>query len=423
VLQVFQLLQQLMTIMNGHRYILEPYNGMSTRHSCPECNSKGKTFSRYIDKETGEHLYSTVGRCNRESKCGYHYTPRQYSQDNDIPSDKLQPRINPQPSTLHQQKFTSIPVGVFKGSLKEYESNNFVSYLITLFGTDIVSELVSRYFIGSSKRWKGATVFWQIDINGRIRTGKIMLYDADTGRRIKQPYNHINWVHKALKRPHFELKQCLFGEHLLKDKTKPVAVVESEKTAVIASAYLPQFIWLAAGSLSNLNAEKCGVLKGRKVILFPDLNGFERWNKKAKELSTLATYTVSNLLERKASVDERNQGLDIADYLVKFDPREFIPVETELSELQPHQYNQRFSRSTRPNWDKEITELEKYYAGVILPSQEVKLNEWTTILDTHKFVNSHFATVKENNGNPVFLPYMERLNELIRVLNNGNLIG
>ena len=32
-----------------------------------------------------------------------------------------------------------------------------------------------------------------------------------------------------------------------KDKTKPIALVESEKTALIASYYLPQFLWIASG--------------------------------------------------------------------------------------------------------------------------------------------------------------------------------
>jgi hypothetical protein len=127
----------------------------------------------------------------------------------------------------------------------------------------------------------------------------------------------------------FELRQCLFGEHLLQDKTKPVAIVESEKTAIIASVYLPQFVWVAVGSLTNLNAEKCQVLDGRTVALFPDLNGFddlngfEKWSNKAKELSHLAIFTVSDLLERKATEAERKQGFDLADYLIKFDYREF----------------------------------------------------------------------------------------------------
>jgi len=119
----------------------------------------------------------------------------------------------------------------------------------------------------------------------------------------------------------------LFGEHLLIDKTKPVAIVESEKTAVIASVYLPQFIWVAVGSLTNLNTEKCIILKGRTVTLFPDLNGFEKWSIKAKELSQLANITVSNLLERKATECEKRQGLDLADYLLKYDYNEFIHSE------------------------------------------------------------------------------------------------
>ena len=94
-------------------------------------------------------------------------------------------------------------------------------------------------------------------------------------------------MHKLIKQPDFELKQCMFGEHVLKNNIKPVAIVESEKSAVIASVYLPQFIWLAVGSLNNLNAEKCKVLQGRTVVLYPDLNGFEKWNEKKKELARL----------------------------------------------------------------------------------------------------------------------------------------
>ena len=84
------------------------------------------------------------------------------------------------------------------------------------------------------------------------------------------------------------------------------------------------------GSLTNLNEEKCSVLKGRTVTLFPDLNGFDKWSSKAKELSHLTTFTVSDLLERKATETDRRQGLDIADYLLQFPVKAFQPQEIKL---------------------------------------------------------------------------------------------
>lgn len=437
--------------MNNHRYILEPYKGMNTRYRCPSCQQRDKTFSRYIDTETGEHIHPSVGRCNRESNCGHHYTPKQYFQDNNISFDTPQPKAyKPRPVTPQPKSVSFIPVEVFKQSLQidktvlqVAETNHFVKFLINLFGVEVASQLVSRYFIATSKHWNGATVFWQIDTQGKVRTGKIMLYSPTTGKRVKEPFNHINWVHKALKQPEFELKQCLFGEHLLIDKTKPVAIVESEKTAVIASVYLPQFIWLAVGSLTNLNAEKCSILKGRTVTLFPDLNGFDKWSSKAKELSHLAIFTVSDLLERKATEAERKQGFDLADYLIKFDFKEFgysenlaklnienltkpnienLPNIQTLAEVKPIEqpepvYN--FSKPEQPkpeSWLKDITELENYFAGIALPTQHVKLNRCSTITDCTLFIESHFATVKGNNGKRTFLPYLNRLQELKQVL-------
>jgi hypothetical protein len=81
---------------------------------------------------------------------------------------------------------------------------------------------------------------------------------------------------------------------------------------------------LAAGGIDGLNNEKCQVLKGRKVILFPDLNAFDKWSKKARELSNLADFTVSELLESKASAMEKELWYDIADYVLKYDFRGFL---------------------------------------------------------------------------------------------------
>ena len=412
----------------AHRYILEPYKGMNTRYRCPSCQQRDKTFSRYIDTETGEHIHPSVGRCNRESNCGYHYTPKQYFQDSNISFDSPLPKAyKPRTFTPQPKPVSFIPVEVFKASLKGHEANSFVKFLIDLFGVEVASELVSRYFIATSKHWNCATVFWQIDIQGKVRTGKIMLYSPTTGKRVKNLELPVYWVHKALKQPEFELRQCLFGEHLLIDKTKPVAIVESEKTAVIASVYLPQFIWLAVGSLTNLNAEKCIILKGRTVTLFPDLNGFEKWSSKAKELSHLASFQVSDLLERKATEAERKQGFDLADYLIRHDYRDFAQTKPEatepppciqpLVEVKPFEQPDPIYYFSKPeSWEQDITELENYFAGIELPTQPVKLNPFSTITDCSLFIGSHFATVKGNNGKRTFLPYLNRLQELKQVL-------
>jgi len=306
-----------------HPFILQPYNGMATRFRCPECQNHHKTFSKYINTVTGEQVNDIVGRCSRENNCGYHFTPKQFFHDHNqaIPNHY----INNQKSLLKiiPAQPSYIDPLPFQQSLKNYDANHFVQYLINLFGTAITQHLVQTYCIGTSRHWPGASIFWQIDNIGKIRTGKIMLYSPTTGKRVKEPYNHITWVHKQINQPNYHLMQCLFGLHLLKGNAKPIAIVESEKTAIISSVYLPQFIWLAAGSLCNLSKEKCHPLKGRNVTLFPDLNGYGKWQLKSTELAQTAKFTVSGLLENFATADERQAGLDLADYLIRFPIEEF----------------------------------------------------------------------------------------------------
>jgi hypothetical protein len=429
--------------MGEYRYILQPYKGINTRYDCPDCG-KRKSFSRYLDTETGEHINHSVGMCNRLINCGYHYTPKQYFQDNPgaSKSNKIE-FLHRYARTRARARDEQNPVSfidtqVFKETLKGYEANHFVTFLISTFGVEVTSQLISRYFIGTSKHWPGATVFWQIDKQGLIRTGKIMLYSPTTGKRVKEPLNCIAWAHGALTQPRFELRQCLFGEHLLKlHPARPVAIVESEKTAVIASAYLPRFNWLAVGSLTELKAVKCQVLKARPVILFPDLNGLDKWSDKAKELSNITRFNVSDLLERNATEAERKQGLDLADYLIRINYREFIAQEPikQLSHCPNPEPLAKSSLTTKnlqqtapakestgdiakscKNWITEIAELETYFKSITMPTQPIKLNQCSTITNVAQFIENHLITVKTYAGNQTFLPYLERLQQLKKVL-------
>ena len=68
--------------MNDYRYQLERYRGRGTRYVCPQCRRK-QSFTRYIDTHNNnEYISDNVGKCNRLDKCGYHYTPKQYFEDN-----------------------------------------------------------------------------------------------------------------------------------------------------------------------------------------------------------------------------------------------------------------------------------------------------------------------------------------------------
>ncbi len=291
---------------------------MKTRHSCPNCEKHG-VFTRYIDQRNGEYLEDKLGKCNREIKCGYHFSPKQYFSENGIPTTKINNNLlKRKPEPKIKQKASYIDKTFMQESIASNQPNYFLQYLSSIWNAEVALDLAKKYNIGTSAHWNGATIFWQVDDFGEIRSGKIMLYDPANGKRIKKPYNRINWAHKVLQLDKFNLQQCFFGEHLLnKNKEKPVAIVESEKTAIIASIFLPQFIWLGCGSVNNLNSEKTKVLKGRNVILFPDLGCLDLWNSKIPKLTKLATFRISTLLERKAIEYERQQGFDIADYLTK----------------------------------------------------------------------------------------------------------
>lgn len=150
-----------------------------------------------------------------------------------------------------------------------------------------------------------------------------MRYDPDTGHRVKGERKGVDWVHSRLKREgvlpeDWELSQCLFGEHLLKRRPQaPVCLVESEKSALVGYGCFPDSVWLATGGKSNLNPERLQCLRGRSVTLYPDLGAYGEWKAKGEEAARSIGFSlsVSNLLEGIASEGERNEGLDIADYL------------------------------------------------------------------------------------------------------------
>lgn len=288
---------------------------------CPSCGHR--TFKRYIDVENNSYLDNSVGRCNRELNCGYHHSPRQWFASNPAHSDVGGRWANKNERALcrsEAQPSDYLSWELVHKTLSCYEHNHFFMFLVSKFGLDSAERAAARFYLGTSKNWRGAAVFWQIDTNNRVRTGKIMLYNSTSGKRVKEPFNHITWVHTLVHdKDNYVLRQCFFGEHQLRyiPKQHPIGIVESEKTAIIASIIMPELVWLSCGSINNLTKGKFYALGDRQIILYPDLNAFVKWKERADELRAYGLEVhVSSLLERAAHPDERAGGHDIADYLV-----------------------------------------------------------------------------------------------------------
>ena len=243
----------------------------------------------------------------------------------------------------------TLPDEVVSPSLGHYEQNQFAHLLCQQFGKRKASELLQRFKIGTSKFWPDACVFWLVDEQSRARAGQIVLF-ADNWHKAKyidkegNPKVCISSVSHSLIRRYEQHQKpapdwlneyhknaprwpILFGLHQLMTEPidKPIAIVEAPKTAVIGSAFIPSFIWLAVGALSYLNTEKLAPLRGRMIRLFPDLSSegkaFIRWSKVSDELKVKGyQISVSNFLESRAIDKQKQAGLDFADYLLQQPP-------------------------------------------------------------------------------------------------------
>ena len=229
------------------------------------------------------------------------------------------------PKHQHQREIGHIPFSYVEKSAS-YNSS-FVQFLCGLFDrysleSPTIERLMQDYALGATK--DGSVIYWQIDTKGRVRTGKVMKYNPETGHRLKDA-GGINWIHSIMKKQNllpenYNLVQCLFGEHLLRMyPNKVVALVESEKSALIASGVYPDYVWLATGGKSQLSINKLKTLKGRTVIMFPDVDSFEYWTGKAKEVEAIGCKViVSDLLEKNATDEDRINKIDIADWLIRY---------------------------------------------------------------------------------------------------------
>ena len=320
-----------------YRYQLARYAGKASRLTCPNCE-RPHCFSPYVD-EAGNILDPTVGRCDHEGSCGYHKTPAQYFQEHpEAKEPDWRYTCHPERSEGSRPVILSaaknlclIPADIVRRSVRTNYDSTLVTFLRTLFPPETITRLITDYCLGVTR--DRSAIFFQLDIQGRCRGGKIIQYNPQTGHRIKDAAAKIpvDWIHPRLKAQgilpaSWTMTQCLFGEHLLQQHPNAtVVLVEAEKTAVIGSGFVPEFVWVATGGRSGLNA-KVDVLEGRQILVFPDVDAFDYWKEKLSEHPRLQCY-ISDYLQRIAT--PYHPSADIADYLVEY---KSLPCHPERSE-------------------------------------------------------------------------------------------
>ena len=286
------------------------------------------------------------GKSNKDGKCvpdvnnpeyGYcHSCNKSFFPDTE--KTEFVPKIEP-------KKTDFIDSDLMQKSLVGYDKNNFFQPIKKIYPEIDIEARAKQSGIGSAKLWSGATIFFQIDQDGKVRSGKIMLYDPETMKRVKEPFSHFNWLHSVLKLKEFNLSQCLFGLHLVKGNTKPIAIVESEKTAFLMGLEDDSYLWLATGGKGNFTYEMLEPIKDRKIVAFPDKGEYQYWFDISQRLKEYGfDITVSPAIEK----GNYPTGTDLADLLIE-EKRNNPQINREATEIPPTLENEKQPRSNRDN--------------------------------------------------------------------------
>jgi len=75
------------------------------------------------------------------------------------------------------------------------------------------------------------------------------------------------------------------------------------------------------------------------------------------------------------------------------------------------------TQTVKTDWN--IKELEMFFNETKLPPPPIKLNPVCVITNVRGFVDSHFEIIKANWERPTFEPYLQRLHQLKKLIENS----
>ena len=235
-----------------------PSNKFSNKRiTCPECGKKA--FAPFLN--------SPGGYCHF---CGNTFTDGQYPKNQEVHYQyNHEPQVNKEE---HSDLFTSLPA---------FRHSNFAKYFVPIFGEKFQSHCDFKFLLCSDIYSNLVIPFY--NYYGQHSTNKTIPYSCN-GHRNKQygafyGFHYVdsnNDIKKYSTTKANGFKTCLYNELALNPKysdffslkeSAPVIIVESEKSVVIASFFLPEYIWLASGGVSGITDEKVEHLFDRQVLI------------------------------------------------------------------------------------------------------------------------------------------------------------
>lgn len=294
----------------NHKYSLRQYR-QGGKDICPECEQR--SFVPYIDNETSEILHPICGRCDHEQSCGYHLTPSDFFKQNPESRQTGLSRnvyLKPTPTIID---WGNISEWIARQSVEEAMQCDFAKSLLKFFDNDNVDQSISRYHV---QNLNCNTAYPSISVDGRVTDVMVLNYGEDLHRgSICYHYYKDKEQLKADYPNGYKYEPCFFGEHLLTEQPDSnVAIVESQKSAVICSIVFPSMVWLATCGCGNFKIDKCNVLRDRRVFVYPDKGSEDKWGAIVEEIRRKGY----NIHHRPVMQDlpEYGANSDIADVLL-----------------------------------------------------------------------------------------------------------
>lgn len=320
--------------------------------SCPKCRVK-KSFRYFIN------MSREYGICDHKNSCGYE----------NIPKGEIREQINDLPP-LSKYKIIYPAMENCK-QIIENQTSNFHLFLIKKL--KITQEHLLKWNCGTDKN---KTCFVYQDAKQVF----LNIVHIEYNSNCKRNKNISPYSLQPQKNCKYSL--CLYGEHLL-TKDKIICLVESEKTAIIASFFYPQFDWIATGGANKLTNEKIPVLFNRKIYY---LNDADEAGKENSTIKKLEAYKID--FEFVDLFPDQINGYDLADAIIDGLRPEIKPKIKPATELEIKKVTEIKEAKT-----SKFAKVEKYLTDLY----DIRYNEVSNEIESRNKGEIPYKLLNEAN--------------------------